>query len=142
MGKLNLSTFIPKRADIYLLDAIVAGASIFLLYIAFAPPTVTIRDVAFDSAKWRAESSSCMANMAHFSANDRSMMAGDLARLLLETDPALNKQDVVQLLGEPDAYKYQRSWGYRSGASTMDCLTFDIVFDENGIISSAGQVQH
>ena len=122
-----------------LLDIIVLGAPIVVVILVFTASASGLRDVAFDSEKWRAESGRPSTCSAFFSTGIRRSMTADLSRILLETAPRPGKQDVERMLGQPNASKTERLWSYWAGASTMDCLTFNIVFDEIGTVVSASQ---
>jgi hypothetical protein len=122
-----------------LLDIILIGAPILIVMLVFTASNSGPRDIAFDSEKWRAESGRSPTCSAFFSTSIRRRMTSDLSRILLETTPRPHKQDVEQMLGQPNASKTDRLWSYWAGASTMDCLTFNIVFDESGTVVSASQ---
>ena len=130
-----------KQAQISLLDIFIVGLLLAALVAVMAPPAVKTGDVAFDSAKWRADSGGC-STIAFFSTGIRSGMAVDLARILKETRPKPARRTVEQLLGEPDISKTEHLWSYSSGTSTMDCLTFDVVFDQSGVVVDAYRIQH
>ena len=128
-----------KDTLVPLLDIVAIGAPIIVVILVFTIPDSGPRDIAFDSGKWRAESGRSATCSAFLSNSIRRRMTKDLSRILLETTPRPGKQDVERMLGQPNAFKTERLWSYWAGASTMDCVTFDVVFDESGTVVGASQ---
>ncbi len=58
-------------------------------------------------------------------------MDKDLQQLLKQSK--LNKSEILSLLGEPDLSKEQFLWSYLIGDDFIDCLSFDISFDNSNI---------
>ena len=90
----------------------------------------------FDSIEWKDDTSVC----AFYFGGSRKGMAEDLQRRLMADRP--DRDEVTRLLGEPGYYQTEALWSYHAGTSTMDCLTFDVRFDQDGVVSDARLVQH
>ena len=127
-----------KDKKILLLDVVVIAAPILLVVALMAFATADRSDLPFDADKWRAEPSGC----SPFSSDVRRRMSADLERTLLKASPPAGKREIQQMLGEPDVWKKEQIWAYALGTSIADCLSFDVRFDEKGVIVSARQVQH
>lgn len=67
-------------------------------------------------------------------------MVKDLSQILVKD--SANKQKVKYLLGEPKLQKSENRWSYYSGTSTMDCLSFDIIFDEKNMVMDSKLIQY
>ena len=99
--------------------------------VAMNPPHAT-----FDSMEWKNDTSVC----AFYFGGNRKGMAEDLRQRLMTDRPG--RDEVTRLLGEPGAYQTETLWSYHAGTSTMDCLSFDVRFDQDGVVSDARLVQH
>ena len=126
------------RLRVSLLDSVVAAGVLVVLLLAFIGPDLMREPLAFDSARWRADRSGC----SFYVVSARARMAGDLTKRLLDPVSRPQKAAVEQMLGPPDVVMGPHVWSYSSGTSTMDCMTFDVAFDEHGSVTGARLVQH
>ncbi len=92
------------------------------------------KPINFDSKKWQRDISGCSAG------NIRKPMADDLMNILNKSK--MNKSQVNLLLGRPELYKKDELWSYYAGADFIDCLSFDIHFDKQGLIEKSQLTQH
>ena len=131
--------FPPSRREFggMSLFRLLAGAGTAFLFasvvynVAMNPP-----HAKFDSSEWKADTSVC----AFYFGGNRKGMAEDLQQRLMVLRP--DRDEVAQLLGEPGYFQTESLWSYHAGTSTMDCLTFDVRFDGDGVLSEARLVQH
>ena len=121
-----------------LLDLTVIGVAIAALAAMLVGRHTGPSEIAFDSERWRADHSGC----SFYSTSERKQMSRDLAHKLLAASPPPGKASVESMLGRPDAEGSERTWRYRAGTSTMDCLTFTIQFDDEGRLRAAYLAQH
>ena len=112
------------------LSLLVILASVLLFY-PFKNKTMV-----FDSKKWKEDISEC----SFFSPGIRKHMIADLQQLLSEQ--RFNRPMLEELLGEALFFQDENSWSYYAGTSTIDCLSFDVLFDDNGFIVDTKLVQH
>jgi hypothetical protein len=92
--------------------------------------------IPFHSQEWKNDTSVC----AFYFGGDRKKMFKNLQKILTESQ--FNKQKITELLGKPKLQQSKNLWSYHSGTSTMDCLSFDITFDQNGFVIDSQLIQH
>ena len=125
-------------AKIRLLDLTVIGIAIAALAAVLAGRYTAPAEFAFEAERWRADRTGC----SFYTTSERKRMSRDLAQKLLAASPPPARAEVERMLGAPDAERSDRTWRYRAGTSTMDCLTFTIQFDDEGRLRAAYLAQH
>jgi len=125
-------------AKIRLLDLTLIGIAIAALAAVLAGPYTEPVELAFEAERWRADHAGC----SLYTTSERKQMSRDLAQKLLAASPPPARAEVERMLGTPDAERSDRTWRYRAGTSTMDCLTFTIRFDDQGRLRAAYLAQH
>ncbi|RPI46122.1 MAG: hypothetical protein EHM59_08305 [Betaproteobacteria bacterium] len=122
-----------RSAKSRLLDFTIIGVCVVTIGVLIAGDHLRRGDIAFDAERWRADRTGC----SFYTSGVRSQMSKDLAQSLLASNPRHRKPEVERMLGPPDAGKSRGAWHYSAGTSTMDCLTFNVEFDESGAVRDA-----